>query len=276
MIDRDTPYDPEQELNEFVVDIASERFLYQQWLDRIATSYTVSADEFIGQFKEIPDYLRHIRGITGNVRIGFEANRVHDDNMQITKLRLRTLDEMDITIVNDHGLFLMQHDGRAYLMPDNAPYEIFLMLFSERDRHKPIEELVEYIAKHSPASVHEQEFQAVGVNGSDIKVSLVTSETADDSTMSLEVTTVLPHPSTSLVGTRLTMYDSLRSASHRTAIVPDASVNIDVIPTSDDSLLIVESLQVGVTVDVKRPTRYHEENIIEALYTLELAAKSAT
>ncbi len=274
MINRDYPYEPERELNEFVTDIASERFLYQQWLDRVATSYTIRSDGFLGRLKDIPDYIRHIPGIADETTFGFEAERGHDGSLQITKLQLRTPDSMDVEIIDDHGLFLMQHDGRTWLMPNNAPCEIFLMLFSERDRGKPIEELIDYIAKHSPTSVHEQEFQAVGVNGSNIKVSLVTSETGDDSAMSLEVTTVLPHPSTSLVGTRLTMYDSLRSASHRTAIVPDASVNFDVIPTSDDSLLIVESLQGGVTVDVKRPTRYHEENIIEALYTLELAAKS--
>lgn len=277
MIDRDFPLDPEQELAEFITDISSERFLYEQWLERAATSSVYECSGFNGQLHTIPGFLRLFPGIAGNIEFGITAtSTTESESVTIRRVTIRTQDTMDIIVENDHGIFLIHHDGRTWLAPNDATLSILTALFSERDCNRPTADLVRYIIEHSFTSRQEKIFEGIGMNDNSVRISLSTSEDDGNTSSSLEVTTTLTHPSSAFVGTRLTVYDSLLSA--QAAIPLQAYVNIDVTRNGQNGeILTIATLlkQSGVSVPVKRPTHYHEGNIIEALYALELAAKEA-
>ena len=273
MIDRDMPIDPERELTEFIMDISSERFLYESWLEKAGTLTHLTCSGFRGRLRTLPEFVRHFPGIADDIEVGLAATKSIDGVMQLEKMTIRTPDTMDITIENDHGLLLMHHDGGSSLMPSDALETLFMGLFSERDHMKPFDVLARYIFDKSPCSIEERVFEGIGMNDNAVRVVLVNNEDGDNSSMALEVTTTLIHPSDALIGTRLTIFDSLAKAQR--SLVPQANVTIDVIRENQTGVFTVASLlSPNRSVDVKRPTHYHEGNIIEALYALEQAAKN--
>lgn len=276
------PPDPELETTEFLQDVASEMFLYQQWLEKVATEQKLDVTGYQGRFFAIPQFLYQIPGIGKDIVMSFSCRKsIGDDSYIFDKVSIATEDyPYPVTITNDHGLYVIEHGSEMSLAPPDAQRAVIEAFFSERDRRKPQTELVDFLAKHSYQSVHESIFETIGENDNSVKVVMIARETDQNSSISLEVTTREQHPSSALVGTRLTMFDSFESAmdaDSSLSLLPDTSVNLDVLRGSKDtSAFMLSPLRdFDRSIPISVPKRYHEAHIIEALFALEKAAKSA-
>ncbi len=274
MIDRDfSPPDPELELIEFIQDIASETDIYTAWLDKAATSASYSGELYGKQLRTIPDFLRHVHGIADYLDISFEVTQQFEQ-LTITKIGIQAPDCALATLVNESGLYTLQIGDIWYPIPTDALDTTFLALFGAGDSQRPVKELVRFMCDQAYQSTVTSVFEGIGIDDSSVKVSLVTHRESGQTNEVLEVVTTQAHPSSSFVGTRMMMYN-FSDKSSRDTIVPPTSLHIDVRHTTNQGSIIVTSLRgPESTIPVARPTRYHEGNIIEALFALQIAAGS--
>lgn len=257
----------------FVSDLLDSRFDIESKLEQHATEEVHTFTNVYKQLRVIPEFLAAIPGISQRIVISGEAAG-SGDRLAFTRLVLVTEDSQPVVLVDEQGLFTMRQGEEMSLAPPDAPGVAARAFFPARYRERLSDaQIFEHFSQQSPEIAHVRTFHATSAEG-ESEITFTAIETDDDTTHTMQITRRYLHASEKIVGTRLTVFESMLKRQEGDSDDPlDHALNIDVGKNLGKPEITVEAILDGdVTVLVQDPTLLHIEQLLLALQDLDQAA----
>jgi hypothetical protein len=261
-----------EEYLSFVSDLLDSRFEIEAKLEQHATEESHTFTSVFRQMRVIPEFLAGVPGISRQMTIAGETTGTNN-NFRFSRLVLETEDSLPVVLLDEQGLFTMRQGDDVSLAPSDAPSIAARSFFPERYRDRLSDaQIFEHFSHQSPELARVRTFRATSAEG-ETEITFSAVETDLDTTHTLQTTRRYLHACGKMVGTRLTVFESmLKRQANESSDPLDHALNIDVEKKRDSPIITVEDILDGdQTVTVKDPTLLHIEQLLLALQDLDQA-----
>lgn len=275
-IERPSHSNPEQ--TEFLLDIIDDR---HRTLNLLKDNYTESDTQTAGYYghAKLPPALADFADITHpiDVVINSAIERTQDPDNQTYTAHLTVIPEdRRAFTLNDEQRLVTIDQGGTSLTDGDCLRDTLKGLFADGDNCDKLEQLsdlqmLDIILSLSPDTRRYHKFEHI-TDDAKVTIEAISAETEEDSIDSLTIETLRPHASGALVGTRLTVRESLKDRLDEPSLTTNHSVDIiaryNELATQD--VLTVEQLLEDQSrfVPVQAITHYHMSDVYDALAVL--------